>query len=185
MAELSKNWLTEKHIDFEYKKYLLLAYLQEVKKSFDSTKLYPWLAEIIQHYKEAIAVRDNKQNLQKHFPQKLSGINAGGLTFENLIDDDDLMKEIEQVVEYAIPQFETRVEEGKSIYDIVERRHIIDEHFNRFNFEIYGGVPVLGVNKPVIIGHGISHAQAFDNMIQMAKKMHEEALTDKIRNAFL
>jgi glycerol-3-phosphate acyltransferase PlsX len=74
---------------------------------------------------------------------------------------------------------------AESIYDIVERRHIIDEHFNRFNFEIYGGVPVLGVNKPVIIGHGISHAQAFDNMIQMAKKMHEEALIDKITNAFL
>ena len=74
---------------------------------------------------------------------------------------------------------------AESIYDIVQRRNIIDEHFNRFNFEIYGGVPVLGVNKPVIIGHGISHAQAFDNMIQMAKKMHDEELIDKIRNAFV
>jgi hypothetical protein len=120
MAELSKNWLTEKHIDFEYKKYLLLAYLQEVKKNFDSTKLYPWLAEIIHHYKEVLSVRDSKQNLQKHFPQKLSGINAGGLTFENLISDDELIQEIEEIVEYAIPQFENKVEEGKSIYDIVE-----------------------------------------------------------------
>ena len=74
---------------------------------------------------------------------------------------------------------------AESIYDIVQRRNIIDEHFNRFNFEIYGGVPVLGVNKPVIIGHGISHAQAFDNMIQLAKKMQDEELIDKIRNAFL
>lgn len=120
MAELSKNWLTEKHIDFEYKKYLLLAYLQEVKKNFDSTRLYPWLAEIIAHYREALSVKENKQNLQKHFPQKLSGMTPGGLTFENLICDDDLMHEIEQIIEYAIPQFENRVEEGKSIYDIVE-----------------------------------------------------------------
>ena len=120
MTELGKNWLTEKHIDFEYKKYLLLAYLQDVKKNFDETKLYPWLAEIIQHYKEAAAVRDNKQHLQKHFPQKLSGIAAGQLTYENLMEDDELMKEIEAIVEYAIPQFETRAEEGKNIYDIVE-----------------------------------------------------------------
>ncbi|MBI3500737.1 MAG: hypothetical protein HY063_02995 [Bacteroidetes bacterium] len=120
MTELSKNWLTEKHIDFEYKKYLLLAYLQDVKKKFDATKLYPWLAEIIQHYKEALAVKENKQNLQKNFPQKISGINSGGLTFENLLSDDELLHEIEQIVEFAIPQFETRVEEGKSIYDIVE-----------------------------------------------------------------
>ena len=74
---------------------------------------------------------------------------------------------------------------AESIYDIVQRRNIIDEYFNRFNFEIYGGVPVLGVNKPVIIGHGISHAKAFDNMIRMAKKMQDEELIHKIRNAFI
>ena len=73
---------------------------------------------------------------------------------------------------------------AESIYDIVQRREIDDEHFNRFNFEIYGGVPVLGVNKPVIIGHGISHALAFVNMIEMAKKMYDEKLTDKIRGSF-
>ncbi len=73
---------------------------------------------------------------------------------------------------------------AESIYDIVQNRKIDDEHFNRFNFEIYGGVPVLGVNKPVIIGHGISHAKAFDNMIRIAKKMLDENLIDKMRNSF-
>jgi glycerol-3-phosphate acyltransferase PlsX len=73
---------------------------------------------------------------------------------------------------------------AESIYDIVQNRNIEDEHFNRFNFEIYGGVPVLGVNKPVIIGHGISHAKAFDNMIKIAKKMLDENLIDKMRSSF-
>ncbi len=73
---------------------------------------------------------------------------------------------------------------AESIYSIVKKRNINDDHFNRFNFEIYGGVPVLGVNKPVIIGHGISHAQAFENMIVMAKKMHEEKLTERIKKNF-
>jgi phosphate acyltransferase len=73
---------------------------------------------------------------------------------------------------------------AESIYDIVQNRNINDEHFNRFNFEIYGGVPVLGVNKPVIIGHGISHAKAFDNMIKIAKKMLDENLIDKMKNSF-
>ncbi|HUS03856.1 MAG TPA: phosphate acyltransferase PlsX [Chitinophagaceae bacterium] len=72
---------------------------------------------------------------------------------------------------------------AESIYDIVQRREIHDEHFNRFNFEIYGGVPVLGVNKPVIIGHGISHAVAFKNMILMAEKMLQRDLIGKIRNS--
>jgi len=121
MGELSKNWLTEKHIDFEYKKYLLLAYLQDVGKNFNATKLYPWLAELIEHYKSAIAVKENKQNLKKHFPQRVSGISdKGQLTFENIVGDDELMQELENIIEYAIPRFLHRVDEGKSIYDIVE-----------------------------------------------------------------
>ena len=73
----------------------------------------------------------------------------------------------------------------ESIYDIVKRRDIHDEHFDRFNFEQYGGVPVLGVAKPVIIGHGISHALAFKNMIRIASRMLEIDLMGKMKNSFL
>lgn len=73
---------------------------------------------------------------------------------------------------------------AESVYDIVKRREINDEHFERFNFESYGGVPVLGVAKPVIIGHGISKATSFKNMINIATRMMETELTAKIREAF-
>ncbi len=74
---------------------------------------------------------------------------------------------------------------AESIYDIVKRRQIEDEHFERFNFETYGGVPVLGVAKPVIIGHGISGATAFKNMIKIASRMIETDLSGKIRECFV
>jgi glycerol-3-phosphate acyltransferase PlsX len=74
---------------------------------------------------------------------------------------------------------------AESIYDIVQNRKIKDEYFNRFNFEMYGGVPVLGVNKPVIIGHGISTSGAFNNMILMAKKMIDEQFIEKIKSNFI
>lgn len=74
---------------------------------------------------------------------------------------------------------------AESIYDIVQKRHIEDEYFNRFNFEMYGGVPVLGVNKPVIIGHGISTAGAFNNMILIAKKMIQQDFIEKIKSNFV
>jgi glycerol-3-phosphate acyltransferase PlsX len=73
---------------------------------------------------------------------------------------------------------------AESVYDIIQRRGIQDEHFDRFNFEMYGGVPVLGVAKPVIIGHGISHATAFKNMILIAQKMIDTALLAKMETAF-
>ena len=73
---------------------------------------------------------------------------------------------------------------AESFYDLIQKRKIEDEYFNRFNFEKYGGVPVLGVNKPVIIGHGISGAEAFSNMIKMAEKMIENNFIEKIKNNF-
>ncbi len=74
---------------------------------------------------------------------------------------------------------------AESIYDITQRRGINDEHFNRFNFEIYGGVPVLGVAKPVIIGHGISGATAFKNMLITAQRMLETNLMERIKESFV
>jgi len=62
----------------------------------------------------------------------------------------------------------------ESLYEISHRRKMSDEYFERFNFEIYGGTPILGVAKPVVIGHGISKAKAFMNMILVAQKMNEK-----------
>lgn len=73
---------------------------------------------------------------------------------------------------------------AESIYDLVKRRGIKDEHFDRFNFEVYGGVPVLGVAKPVIIGHGISKGIAFKNMISIARQMLEKNLLQKMKDVF-
>ncbi len=60
---------------------------------------------------------------------------------------------------------------AESLYEITRQKKIQHAYFERFNFEIYGGTPVLGVAKPVIIGHGISHSIAFSNMIHVAQKM--------------
>lgn len=74
---------------------------------------------------------------------------------------------------------------AESFYDLIKKRKIEDTYFNRFNFEMYGGVPVLGVNKPVIIGHGISGAMAFCNMIKIAQKMIENKFVEKIQSQFI
>lgn len=70
---------------------------------------------------------------------------------------------------------------AESIHGLTQRRNIKDEFFDMFEFEQYGGVPVLGVNKPVIIGHGISHAKAFKNMINIAQKMIEKDVIGMIK----
>lgn len=74
---------------------------------------------------------------------------------------------------------------AETLYDIALSRNVEqDEYFNRFHYENYGGTPVLGVAKPVIIGHGISNDKAFKNMITTAEKMIESDLCTKIKESF-
>jgi len=74
---------------------------------------------------------------------------------------------------------------GESIYDVAESRNLHnDELMHRFAYENYGGTPVLGVAKPVIIGHGISNAIAFCNMLSLAEKMIDTDVCGSIRAAF-
>jgi glycerol-3-phosphate acyltransferase PlsX len=74
---------------------------------------------------------------------------------------------------------------AESIYDAATERSIQhDAYFSRFHYENYGGTPVLGVAKPVIIGHGISNDKAFMNMIDVAAKMIETDLCGKMKVQF-
>jgi len=70
---------------------------------------------------------------------------------------------------------------AESLYEISRQKKVEEEYFERFNFENYGGTPVLGVNKPVIIGHGISGAKAFMNMIRLARIMIEKNVMQKMK----
>lgn len=70
---------------------------------------------------------------------------------------------------------------AESLYEIAQAQNLHNPYFDRFNFEIYGGTPVLGVAKPVIIGHGISGATAFMNMIHLAQQMIEKEVMKKMQ----
>ena len=66
----------------------------------------------------------------------------------------------------------------------VHQGHSDDAFFSRFHFENYGGTPILGVNKPVIIAHGISNAKAFCNMIKLSEKMIDTKFCEIITTNF-
>ena len=74
---------------------------------------------------------------------------------------------------------------AESLYDISSRHKIDSEYFDRFDFEYYGGTPLLGVTKPVIIGHGISREKSFGNMLRLAQKMIETDLLAKMKESFV
>ena len=73
---------------------------------------------------------------------------------------------------------------AESFYGVALRKGFRDEFFDRLNYEQYGGSPILGVNAPVVVGHGISTPMAIKNMVLLSKNMVESGLVDKIKRAF-
>jgi glycerol-3-phosphate acyltransferase PlsX len=73
---------------------------------------------------------------------------------------------------------------AESLFEITGRKNIRNAYFDLFNFENHGGTPILGVAKPVIIGHGISRAKAFKNMISIAEKIIAADLMAKMQASF-
>jgi hypothetical protein len=122
MKTLSETWFAEGYIDFELKKYTLLAYLQQINRYFGENKLYPQLADILFHYKNMIAFRDNKKMLQDEFPRRLSAVHMEKLSlfFEQVIADDELMSELSEIIDYATTKMQKTINDGTEIYDFVE-----------------------------------------------------------------
>lgn len=76
------------------------------------------------------------------------------------------------------------LKEAEAFYHIIKKRKITDSFFERFNFENYGGTPIIGVNAPVIIGHGVSNDRAIMNMILQTGTVISTNLCNKIKEAF-
>lgn len=76
------------------------------------------------------------------------------------------------------------LKEAESFYSIIKKRKIQDEYLDRFNYEDYGGTPILGINSAVLIAHGISKSKAIKNMILLSAEVVEAGLSDKIAAAF-
>ncbi|MCO4293593.1 phosphate acyltransferase PlsX [Solitalea sp. MAHUQ-68] len=73
---------------------------------------------------------------------------------------------------------------AESFYVLTRKKGLKDEFFDRFNYEQYGGSPILGVNAPVVIGHGISSPEAIKNMLLLSRDLITSGLIDKIKQAF-
>ncbi len=122
MERLNENWLTQGLIDYEYKKYVLLAYLKTVGDSFGRVELYPFLADLVFHYRNLLMVKENKDLIFESFPKEISkeDFNRLELSYKKIVNDDMTMQEIASIIEFAIPKVKASLEEGSQIYEIVE-----------------------------------------------------------------
>lgn len=123
MTPLNDDWLTSGSLDFEYKKYLLLAYLQKVKARFRQHKLYPALADLVKHYRNAVQLKQGKTMMHSAFKAELMKIDINKLKMVyNMLPETDYMQELESILTFTIPQLKKAIEEGKDVYDFIEEQ---------------------------------------------------------------
>ncbi len=76
------------------------------------------------------------------------------------------------------------LKEAEAFYSMLKRRNLVDDYIEKFNYELYGGTPILGINGNVMIGHGISSPLAVKNMILHSRDLINAQLPEKIQSAF-
>lgn len=116
MTKLNKNWLTEGVLDFEYKKYVLLAYLQCVKAAFSRQELFPELTELHDHLNVGLQLRKEKEALQHLFPKIPVKVDMKErrIRYEPVFTDEKFLSELIDILDYALPLLSQTFVEGNN-----------------------------------------------------------------------
>lgn len=114
MTKLQSDWLTDGIFDFEYKKYVLMAYLQHIDSQFAVNRLYPHLPELKLHFDTCVSIQANKKAIKTSFPKNLTGIDKTtlNLIYEDAYQEDPYLSELNYILDFAIPNFSKMLDEG-------------------------------------------------------------------------
>lgn len=130
-----------------------------------------------------IGSEEEKGNLQtKATFQAMKGTND--FNFAGNIEANELFSEDFDVIVCDGFIGNVMIKEAEAFYTLIKKRKIQDEFFEKFNFVNYGGTPILGINAPVMIGHGISNEIAIKNMVLQTANVINTGLCSKIKEAF-
>lgn len=125
---LTENWLIEGLSDYEYKKYLFLAFMQKQGKELKDKRLYPALTELIAQHQYMSSLKAMKEKLQADFPKKITGIDHEklALIFESTEHDSLELETIQAIIDFALPKVEHEIRVGKDIYLDTENKLTIE-----------------------------------------------------------
>ena len=118
MEKLDKNWLTKDNTDFEYKKYILLAYLKTVKEHFDEKKIYPYLSDCLEEFRSLKDLLDQKDKMT---PKELTSIDVKNMELVYTTIEDEVFIQIQKLINYALRKLKGTIEEGRKIFDKIEK----------------------------------------------------------------
>ena len=126
---LKLDLFTQVHSDFEIRQYKVLAALKKISDHFQYNRIYPHLGDLVELREMLIDIKQRLEDLRKEFPKRIKKIDFVNRVIEHevvFVDESDLGK-VEDLIEWALPYIDAKIEEGKTIYEFVNREIKIEE----------------------------------------------------------
>lgn len=128
-SSLSLDLFTKVQSDFEISQYKVLAALKEISEDFKQNKIYPHLSELVELHSTLTDIKKRLKDLRNDFPKRIKKVDFVNQVIEHevvFVDGSDLSK-VEDLIEWALPYIEAKIEEGKAIYEFVDDEIKLEE----------------------------------------------------------
>lgn len=113
---LPSDWMLRPAFDLEYKQYVLLGYLQRVRKHFAEQKLFPHLKELRRHLDAAMELQQRKAEMARRLHGELQGFDPRtGRAVHAPAPDPWPLEMIDQLTDLTIPGMRKALEEGTEL----------------------------------------------------------------------
>ena len=126
--KLKEYWYSDGWIDYEYKKYTLLAYLQQADVFFKQSKIYPVLSELIKHYNHLNHYKSKKDKLENKLNKEIESIDLKKMKiiFKQQHFSDKFIHKIMKIVDFAQAEIKKSIEHGEEIHQHINSKMIFD-----------------------------------------------------------
>lgn len=128
-SKLNLDLFTQIQADYEMRQYKILAALQRISEDFQNNRIYPHLSELVELKKVLTDIKDRLEDLRNDFPKRIKNIDLVNKIIEHevvFVDGSDLTK-VEDLIEWALPHIEAKIEEGIAIYEYVNEEIDVEE----------------------------------------------------------
>ncbi len=179
-SALSLDFFTKVHSDFESRQYKVLAELKNISRDFQHNKIYPHLSHLVELHNTLSDIRKRLQDLRNEFPKRIKKIDFVNQEIEHevvFVDGSDLQK-VEDLIDWAIPYIQAKIEEGRAIYEFVDDEIELEEVGILPNYvdEGYLFVPDNEESRLVLFQYEVSIFQSAQDQYRSLKTQFLKAL---------
>ena len=129
MTRLGINHFLAAVQDLESAQYRVLHSLQQARQAFSQNIIYPHLSSLVQLHSTLQGILKGMLGVEKGLPRRVKNIDPEKkeVLYEYELLEDDEVAQVKELVNWAMPHIQSAIEEGKTIFEFVDKNIHIGE----------------------------------------------------------